>query len=266
MYTLKSSVQKSKSSHAVLKASYILTIILFCAMSGGRAQDLLAELPADSTNNSPSDSTKYYRPTKPEKQKSINIRMTEYMVKSNLARLSYYAQGRYLSSYSALDEMFLQANLFPESIKNRMFAYAVAGGVAREVFRQTRKQLAKRKLGFIYPNLYGVNLIYPLRSIKGHLHFRTMTLDDRYYGLSLARSKVYLMYRETAVFNQQACYLKVYQNIRLFALRSNYAKSSYNGIGLSHFSKKLFIYFIFLQNPQQSRYNRATLFVNLNLN
>ena len=250
----------------MLKASYILAIIIFAAMSGGRAQDLFTDVPADSVNTSQADSTKYYRPAKPEKQKSINIRMTEYMVKANLARLSYYAQGRYLSSYAALDEMFLQANQFSESTKNRMFAFAVAGGVARTVFGQTRKLLCKRNLGFIYPSLYGVNLVYPIRSIKARLHFRTMTLDDRYYGLSLARGKIYFNYRETVSFTQQACYVKVYQNVRLFGLRSNYASSSYNGIGLSNYSKKIFIYFIFLQNPKRSKFNRATLFVNLNLN
>jgi len=250
----------------VLKASYILAILIFGALSGGRAQDPFTEASADSADSSPMDSTKYYRPAKRDKQKSINIRLTEHMVKSNLARLSYYARGRYISSYAALDEMFLQVNQFPESIKNKMFAYAIAGGVARQVFRQTRKQLTKRKLGFIYPNLYGVNLVYPLRSINARLHFRTMTLEDRYYGLSLAGSTVYFTYRETATYTQQACYLKIYQNLRLFALRSNYARTSYNGIGLSNYSKNIFIYFIFLQNPRRSRSNRATLFLNLNLN
>lgn len=250
----------------MLKASYILALIILCAMSGARAQDPFTDDPADSVNALQADSTKYYRPAKPEKQKSINIRMTEYMVKANLARLSYYAQGRYLSSYAALDEMFLQANQFPERTKNRMFAYAVAGGVARNVFNQTRKQLTKRNFGFIYPSLYGVNLVYPIRSIKGRLHFRTMTLDDRYYGLSLARGRIYFNYRETAVFTQQACYVKIYQNVRLFGLRSNYTNSAYNGVGLSNYSKKLFIYFIFLQNPKKANFNRATLFVNLNLN
>ena len=223
-------------------------------------------VPGDSLAASAKDSLRYYRTPKPKKPKTLNFYLTEYMVKSNLARLSYYAQGRYMNSYDALGEMFLQANQFPEETKNRMFVYALAGGVAREIFRETRKQLVKRKLGFVYPNLYGMNVTWPLPLFKAQAHFRTTTFKNQFYGLSMAHGRLYFIYRQTDVFQQKAAYLRLYRNVRLFGLRSDYQKTSYNGIGLSNYSRKLFLYFIFLQNPEQPQYNRATLFINVDLN
>ena len=169
-----------------------------------------------------------------------------------------------MNRYDALDEMFIQANQFPEDIKNKMFAFALAGGVAREIFKRTRKELVKRKLRYIYPSLYGMNFSYPIRSLKANFHFRTISLADQYYGLSLNRGKVHLTFRQAQGVQQKAAYFKVYKNVRLFGLRSDYAYTSYNGFGLSNYSKKIFIYFVFLQNPQQPAYNRATIIMNIN--
>ncbi len=248
------------------KAVCILFAALVLPSFQGWAQTPIETAEEDSIRTAPGDSARFYRPQKPKKQKSYDIRMTEYMVKSSLTRLSYYAQGRYLNSYRALDDMFLQINALPEEVKNKMFAYTLAGGLARQVFRQTRKQLCKRKLGFVYPSLYGLNFVAPLRPLKASLHFRTLTFKDRYYALSLRRGQLYLLYRQTPRYTQQACYVKVYKRLRLFGLRSNYQYTFYNGIGVSNYSKKLFLYFIFLQNPGRPKYNRITLFVNMDLN
>ena len=239
-------------------------IILLFVTASLVAQDPSIVLEDTTQVQAPSDSARYYRPPKPEKPKSLDFNMSEYKVKSSLARLSYYAQGRYISRYYALENMFIEANRLPEDVKNKMFGLALAGGLAQEVFKETRKELKKRKIGFIYPTLYGLNVSYPVRSLDARLYFRTMSPADRYYGLSLYRGKVHLTYRQTDRYEQKAFYLRICKNVRLFGLNTQYARARNFGIGISNYSKKLFLYGIYLINPEAPQYNRATVYLNIN--
>ncbi len=209
------------------------------------------------------DSTRIFRSPAPKKQKSYNIHMTEYMMKANLARLSHFAQGRYLNPLFTLDELFIQANEFPEEIKNKMFGLALAGGAAREAFNQTRKLLYKKNIRFIYPNLYGLNITHPVRPLQARLHFRAMSLHDRYYMLNLMNGSTYIYYRETPIVFQKGVNVKLYKRWRLFAQRAEYRTTAYNGFGLVHSTKKVFFYALFSQNVNHPEYSRAYLYVNI---
>ena len=209
-----------------------------------------------------SDSVRYYRPPKPPKQKSFNIYMTERMVKSNLARLSYYAEGRYLNPLFALEDIFIQANEFPEEIKYKMFGLAIAGGAAREVFKHTRKQLYKRKIRFIYPNLSGLHVTSPLPMTNARMHFRAMSLTDRYYRLNFY-GKLNIFYRERPRVTQRGLNYRLFKRVRLFAQRTQYKHTVYNGFGVSHSSKNFYLYAMFTQNPDRPINNRVYLYLNI---
>ncbi|MBN1466220.1 hypothetical protein JXA02_10685 [candidate division KSB1 bacterium] len=246
-----------------LLAKILLLLALFAFRMA--AQDLPVVVEEDSTKESVAlpDSLRFYRPATAPRPKALNLTMTEYMVKSNMARLSYYAQGRYINSIGALEDVFIQANQFPEDVKNRMFGLAIAGGVAQELFRQTRKQLSKKNIRFIYPNLYGVNISYPLRPLKAQFYFRTMTLTDRYYMLYLRGGRYSLFYREQPPYIQRGIYVRLHKGLRLFYTRTQSQYHSYNGLGISNYSKKLFLYAMFSQNPAFPQYNQLYLFVNI---
>ncbi len=196
--------------------------------------------------------------------KSLDIEMPEYMVKRNLARLSYYAQGRYMNSYYALEELFFQANMFPEEVKNRMFALTLAGGMAREVFRVSRRYLGKYKLGFIYPNLNGLNVSYPIRGLHASLYFRAQSLVDRYYGLRLLKNRVFLTFRESDRYTQNACYLRVAKPLQVFATYTQYERTSYTGLGFSYRTSDILVYSTFLKHSESPTYNRFSIFMNIN--
>jgi hypothetical protein len=184
-------------------------------------------------------------------------------MKSSLARLSHYAQGRYLNPMFTLDELFVQANDFPEDVKNKMFGLALAGSAAREAFKITRKHLYKRNIRFIYPNLYGLNLVHPVTPLNARLHFRAMSLHDRYYMLNLSSGLVYVYYRETPIVFQKGVNYKLHKRWRLFAQRVDYRTTAYNGFGISHSTKKFFFYAIYSQNINQPEYSRAFLYINI---
>lgn len=244
-----------------------LTIALTLSCSLLQAQDL--SMPTDDdtlqTSKTPWDSSRFkLEPS--QKAKPLNIAMPEYQVKRNLARLSFYAQGQYLNSYYALEELFFQANQFPEDVKNRMFALTLAGGVVREAFRVSRKYLHKYKLGFIYPNLNGLNVSYPLRQygLDASIFFRARSFVDRYYGLRLFQNRVFLTYRESDRYTQNACYIRVGKSMRVFTTYTQYDRVSYSGFGVSYHTPKVLLYSTFLKHSHSSRYNRFTLFMNIN--
>ena len=253
-------------SKEAVKQTWTIIPILGALLSFRMAAQVLpAVVEEDSTKESVAlpDSLRFYRPTTATKPKALNLTMTEYMVKSNLARLSYYANGRYMNSLGRLEDIFIQANQFPEDVKNRMFGLAIAGGVVQELFRQTRKQLSKRNIRFIYPNLYGVNVSYPLRPLNAQFYFRTMTLSDRYYMLYLQGGQYSIFYREQPPYIQRGIYVRLHKGLRLFYMRTQSQYSRYNGIGISNYAKKLFLYATFSQNPDFPQYNQLYLFVNI---
>lgn len=209
------------------------------------------------------DSTRYYRSPPPLKRKSIHINMTEHMVKSNMARLSYYAQGRHLNSLQTLEDIFIHTNQFPEEVKNRMFGLAIAGGVAREVFKQTRKLLYRNNIHFIYPNLYGLNLAYPIRPLKAQLYFRAMSLTDRLYMLHLKSGQYSLFYRDTPDVIQRGIYYKIFDNCHVFGTHTHYPYSAYHGLGLSHHTKKLFFYLLFSKSPDIAQSRQIYIYMNV---
>jgi hypothetical protein len=210
-----------------------------------------------------SDSTRFYRPKRAPKRKTFSISMTEYSVKASMARLSYYAQGHYTNSLYRLEDIFIQANGFPEEVKNRMFGLALAGGLAREIFKQTRKELSKRNIRYVYPNLYGINIYYPIASLNARFYFRTMTLSDRYYMLYLKNGQYSLFYRKTPRYSQKGLYYRLYKKLRFFVTYTQYQHTVYNGLGLVHYSKKLFLYAMLSQNPDFPQYTRMYLYVNM---
>ncbi len=243
-------------------SSFFLVILLGFA----QAQDALLETTNDDSahvKEEGPDSIRLFRPPPPKKLKSYDIHMTEYMMKANLGRLSHYAQGSYLNPIYTLDELFIQANMFPESIKNKMFGLALLGGTAQEVFRHTRKFLFQQNIRFVYPNLYGLNLTHPVQPLNMRLHFRAMSLYDRYYMLNIKEGLLYLYYRETPIVYQRGINYKIYKRWRLFAQRAEYRTTAYNGFGLSHSTKKVFFYAVYSQNVDQPQYSRAYLYVNI---
>ncbi|MBN1478676.1 hypothetical protein EH223_17090 [candidate division KSB1 bacterium] len=252
-------------SRYVLK---LLSLVLFFACTLALAQTpVLQPSEQDTTlEKSPKDSTRYYRPPAPEKRKSYQINMTEHMVKSNMARLSYYAQGQYMNSLQTLEEIFIQANQFPEEVKNKMFGLAIAGGVAQEVFKQTRKELYKRKIRFIYPSLYGVNITYPIRSLNAQFYFRAMSSADRLYMLHLNSGQYSFLYRDTPDVIQRGIYYKIYNNIRVFGMHTQYQYSAYHGLGVSQHTKRLFFYLLYSQSPDIAQSNRIYLYLNIRIN
>jgi hypothetical protein len=248
----------------------ILLFSLASAMMTLAEESFLESTEEDSTvtedasaEDASADSIRYYRPPKPPKQKSYNIHMTERMVKSNLARLSYYAEGSYLNPLFALEDIFIQANEFPEEIKNKMFGLAIAGGVAREAFKHTRKQLYNRNIRFIYPNLSGLNVTSSLPMMNARMHVRAMSLTDRYYRLILNRGKFYIFYRERPRVTQRGLNYRLFKRVRLFAQRTEYKHTVYNGFGLSHSTKKFYLYAMFTQNPDRPINNRVYLYLNI---
>mgnify|MGYP006296977581 CR=1 FL=1 len=247
----------------------LFTILVYLYGFSLLSQDL--PLPAEQdtvgTRTVKLDSTHQHRLQPSQKHtKSLNIDMPEYMVKRNLARLSYYAQGRYLNSYYALEELFFQANMFPEDVKNRMFALTLGGGVAREVFRVSRHYLGKYKLGFIYPNLNGLNISYPLRQfgLNASFYFRTQSLTDRYYGLRMLKNRVFLAFRESDRYTQNALYVRVAKPLQLFTTYTQYDRTSYTGLGFSYRTPNVLVYSTFLRHSHTPKYNRFTIFMNIN--
>lgn len=246
----------------------IIVLFLFACASvvDGQLQHFeQAEEDSSSKSSAAMDSAsaRLFRPSRQKQMKSYNIHMTEYMMKANLARLSHYAQGQYLNPIYTLDELFIQANQFPEDVKNKMFGLALAGGAAREVFKHTRKQLAQRNIRFIYPNLYGLNVTQPVRPLDARFYVRFMSLEDRYYMLNLQEGRAYVYYRETPILYQRGINYQLYKRWRLFVQRAEYRTTAYNGFGISHSTKRVFLYAMYSQNTTQPEFSRAYLYINI---
>jgi hypothetical protein len=190
----------------------------------------------------------------------------ERMLKSNLNMLSRMADGEYMNNFHTLEDIFAQIDRFPEEIKNKMFLWAVGGGIVREAMSYSRKQLAKHKIGFVYPNIYGLNFSYYLSPIRASFHFRARSQTDRYYALYLKKGTYAISYNEMVYGKQIGISYRYSPKYNFFASNSVYGSTLYYGFGVLARAKKYYFYFNYLKNTTFADGDRFDVFLNVDMN
>ncbi len=180
---------------------------------------------------------------------------SEIILKRNLNRLSFMGHGRYLDNYSSLAQMFQDINMYPEESKNKIFLLAVGGGIAGEALKYSRRELSKRNMGFIFPNLSGLNMLYRLAKIRGNLLLR-FSNTDRIAILSAFNGRISAILHENNYAKQKNLAFQPLSGCQIFYLNTSYPNRCYHELGVAAYYKKIHLNFNFIKNftfPERTR-------------
>ena len=183
--------------------------------------------------------------------------MSERTLQWQLRKLVFMANKTYPRAYGTTEMLFEEMNRLPDEVKINMLKLVMAGGVAKEAMRYARKLLNKHKMGFIIPNLSGLNIHYPLTKIHSKFSARIAGPSDYYLSLSTHNSLIIGGYHSTAYYVTKSLNFKFIKRFRLIYQDTAYHYTRYKALGISRYSKNHSLYFIYLKNQQRQDWNRA---------
>jgi len=181
---------------------------------------------------------------------------SERRFKIQFRRLAFMASGRYLDYYQPTEELFKDVDRLSDRSRKKMLHLALGGGIAMGALKYSRKYLRKYKSIFI-PNLTGLNFYYRSLPLSSQMLFRIAGLNDVYLVTYLNHSQFMLTHRQTLYYKQNGLFWRFYKNIRLMGLQTASKYSTYNAIGMSHYSKNLKFYVIYQKNEKYQHRDRV---------
>ncbi|HPG38835.1 MAG TPA: hypothetical protein PLP19_13835 [bacterium] len=184
-----------------------------------------------------------------------SLLINEIMLKRNLNRLSYMGHGRYLDSCESTAQLFYDINMYPEESKNKIFLLAIGGSIAGQALKYSRRELSKHNLGFIFPNLSGLNVMYRVEKLHSTIFMR-FSNTDKIVVFSAYNGRISVNLHENSYAQQKNLAVQPLPGCQLFYLNTSYPQQSYHEIGIAAYYKKFNLYFNYIKNfsfPERNR-------------
>ena len=184
---------------------------------------------------------------------------SERMMQFQLRKLVFLTSRRYPTEYLTTEQLFEEMNRLPEPVKKQVLSLAVAGGMAQQVLRISRKYLARYGVAFLRPTMDGLHIYSPLTSLRSHVRLSLLGPADFYLSTSFQNGLIHGGFRSTPYYFQKSLNLKVSNRLSLLGLETDYRQARYRSLGLAHYSKTISFYAVYQKNLYYPDHDRAYL-------
>jgi hypothetical protein len=184
---------------------------------------------------------------------------SERMMQFQLRKLVFLTSRRYPDEYLTTEQLFEEMNRLPEPTKEQVLSLAVAGGMAQEVLRISRKYLARRGIAFFRPTMSGLHIYSPLTLLRSQLQLSLLGPADFYLSTSFQNGLIHGGFRSTPYYLQKSFNVRVSNRLSLLGLETDYPQARYRSFGLVHYSRNISFYAVYQKNLYYPDHDRAYL-------
>jgi len=183
---------------------------------------------------------------------------SEHAMKYQIIRLARMTRSGYPNPYDRVEDIFWEINRYPEGAKMKMVSLVAAGGAAKVLLHTSRRLLARGGLGFIVPNLSGLQVSSTVPILATRMSLHVASFSERRLSANI-KGKVTAFYIQAEDQTQQGAYLRVYRGTSIIGSFSATRWSDYRSMGLSHYSKWLQFTFIYQKNMSYPQADAAAI-------